>query len=241
MRVTVAAWALAGAAACVQARQTGEPCQDKTECQGGLCIQEHVRDEPTGWKGGTCSGTCTADQDCGTGKVCRTLDDENHCLQGCQRANQCRNGYVCHPTWGACIPSCLNDGWRCQDGTACRANGLCVVGIIDSPGGNAMGGPCVAAADCSSRYCIDGVTAVAWTDGYCSAPCPDGAACPDGSSCWPLLDGSYCLDSCGYMDGCRNTYVCDTDWNVCLPDCRLGWPCQPGQVCNGRGVCVQRP
>ena len=38
--------------------------------------------------------------------------------------------------------------------------------------------------------------------------------------------------------GCREGYLCETDINACLPDCRTGWACADGFTCGADGHCT---
>jgi len=218
---------------------TGEACGEKSDCRTGLCLMETVRDAATGWTDGYCSDTCTKDTDCSGGCSCRRLGTDGYCLVNCELDSDCRNGYVCNPTWLVCLPDCHNQGWDCGEGLECLDSGHC-----DTPAPvTYIGLAREAAEDCESDLCIpdqdEAGNATYWSAGYCSLLCPEGTECPDGSSCYGLADAFYCLLNCETDDGCREGYICDTDWLACLPDCRLGWPCTILQICEQEsGMCV---
>ena len=213
---------------CRAPTDVGEACEDAGTCDGGVCLTDD------GWTDGHCSAACEEDDACGEGGACRRLQGQGTCLAACDGPTACRAGYVCSPAWAACLPDC-RDGWDCGETLDCRRDGLCG----PPPGDAEIGEVCEAPPDCVSGHCFpEGAegSETGWAGGYCVAPCFSDSECPDGAGCWPLLPGRFCLDGCGGAADCRDGYVCDPDWDVCLPDCRLGWSCGAGR-CDPDGVC----
>ncbi|MCB1153205.1 MAG: hypothetical protein H6684_10580 [Deltaproteobacteria bacterium] len=116
----------------------GAPCDEKDECDSGLCIQEERYDEFTGFTGGICTqycaGSCPGDavcQDAGAG--------EGLCHAACDTTDDCRDGYACTTDTGACVPDCrlssCGDTAVCVEDTGlcapdCRVDGECEAGLV---------------------------------------------------------------------------------------------------------------
>lgn len=222
-------------------RPTGDPCSWGAQCEGGVCINEEQAGLETGWAGGMCTSLCSQGQ-CGPGQNCVDLTDAPYCLPACTANldSHCREGYVCHSLYQVCFPDCRMVDF-CIEGYVCSGAGECV---FDWPLLTPVGGPCQEHADCASGWCLfesgPDSQPTGWQGGTCSLPC--GAGCPPGTSCAVLAGAGWCLQPCmGPPDSpaCREDYICDPDYHVCLPDCRNdGWECGPNFKCNMMGVCV---
>ncbi len=187
----------------------------------------------TGWVGGLCSAPCR-DGACDAGGACVRLDDLLLCVVGCgSDAKACAEGYVCNPTAAACLPDCRL-GWACGDGFSCGAEGgVCALDIATAA---PLGAPCERDYHCASGVCAapyEEAALTGWSDGMCIAPCGS-ASCGEDAACTVFDGASWCLPACvpGAPDGCRDGYGCHPGSEVCLPDCRLGWDCGAGYVCD---------
>jgi hypothetical protein len=99
----------------------GAPCQADGDCAGGgRCVTE-AQDFP----GGYCViFGCSEESPCPGGSECFQLQGgDTVCLDLCQGAEDCRDGYACRPDVGACMPGCEEGG--CPEGTICTDEGLC--------------------------------------------------------------------------------------------------------------------
>ena len=207
----------------------GAACAADRDCASGLCVGEPAA-------GALCASPC-ADGACPDGATCGRLGDYLLCLPACDAAHPCAPDRVCAEALGACLPDCRS-GFDCGDTLSCQPDGRC--DLSPSPGGP-VGAPCAARSDCASGLCFAERDAAdlqtGWSDGMCAAPC-GAAACGAGTGC-VVLDGvSWCLPSCA-AGGCRSGYACSSDLALCLPDCRLGWPCGDAFVCEAAsGECV---
>lgn len=132
-------------AICIQMQETnaGDACMADTDCNAGtlqpFCIQAtDMNGMPSGWEGGYCTAIgCRADSECGTNKLCVTIDmmGTTACFQGCDvgtnGAGVCRMGYQCPDlsqgmNIGACIPACT-DNADCGAGQTCNTmTGQCM-------------------------------------------------------------------------------------------------------------------
>ncbi len=103
------------------------------------------------------------------------------------------------------------------------------------------GYPCEWSGQCRGGICLAAETAAGaatgWTDGLCSAPCPERACDGAAEVCVDLAEGGRCLPACGADPPCRAGYVCAADIGACLPDCRGGFDCGVGRECGTGGLC----
>jgi hypothetical protein len=211
----------------------GGACSSDEACVTSVCIREDDSSSNPAWTGGYCSGNC-ADTACPQG-LCLTLDDgHSYCVSSCGGNQDCRSGYVCSTSVGACLPDCRL-GWSCGPDLICATNsGECTL-PPPVPGDTPLGAPCILNIECASGLCIPDhstTTSTAWAGGSCSQDCAAGG-CPAGAVCAALEDGSaYCVPGCAAANECRASYVCSTSLGGCLPDCRLGWSCGSTLVCN---------
>ena len=108
-------------------------------------------------------------------------------------------------------------------------------------GSGLVGQTCADKSDCASGYCLADIyrgESTGWVGGYCSELCTDASDCPQGSGCHQLETGnSLCLSFCRTDRDCRENYLCDPEWKVCLPDCRQGWDCGSRRECLSNGHC----
>lgn len=207
--------------------ELGGACTSDARCASEICFEETDVDGPTGWTGGACVEPCTP----GCATRCVVVEEQAWCLAACADG-ACRDGYVCQPQTGSCLPDCRG-GWDCGDQFVCGADGLCA---LANPALARVGEPCTDDAQCLSGICFeatDGTTDTGWAGGACAAPCTVECA----SDC-VVFDGQpWCLGSCAQAP-CRDGYVCDPDPQVCLPDCRLGWDCGTNFACGADGTCA---
>jgi hypothetical protein len=234
---------LGGLGACAldhpEVRPNGAPCVDHRLCDSGLCLLERLNGAATGWTDGMCSERCAGA--CGPLEACVYLDSAAFCLPSCEAASEpCRDGYVCQPQLSACLPDCRL-GWDCGLYLTCAAeDGLC---RVPTAPGAAVGAPCAGPGDCATGLCLtesDASGLTGWSEGTCTAPCPDGA-CDDGA-CLRVDEYLLCVGACASGEPCREGYVCHARLGARVPDCRLGWSCGDALVCGEGGECeVARP
>ena len=103
----------------------GASCGAHEHCASGLCILPIDADGlGTGWTAGTCTRSCPL-EGCGVDQACVRIVSQPLCLASClPGAAACRQGYVCSPPHGACLPDC-NAGAPCPPGASCQTSGLC--------------------------------------------------------------------------------------------------------------------
>ena len=220
----------------------GQPCNLDSECDSGWCIAPTDDDGFTGWTKGVCTAPCP-DGSCVDDFQCVALDGKAFCLPACGPEAPCREGYACNPQTKACLPNCQNPGWDCGDGFNCNPEGICQ---YNWPQLTPIGGPCDEDFDCAAGWCIeesnDEGQPTGWVDGNCMVPCGPMKACPPQSSCMVLMGNGFCLPACfgpPQSPDCREDYVCDPDFHVCLPNCHNhGWSCGPQFVCQQDGTCM---
>lgn len=92
------------------APNVGAPCRAVVECRApegleAVCIAEvDLQGRPTGYPGGSCVAVgCTFDADCGEGNRC-VPGTMPYCVPACTTDDECRPGYACEPSVGACTP-----------------------------------------------------------------------------------------------------------------------------------------
>lgn len=105
-------------------------------------------------------------------------------------------------------------------------------------GGNTLGGPCLADADCTTGQRCD----TTLPDGMCTRSCTADADC-GGKTLWGCLKGR-CHPRCNpraILNPCRDKYACQINENraLCVADCRVQPCATSGWVCDaGSGLCV---
>jgi hypothetical protein len=261
----------------------GDPCVNGAECADGYCQNIGF---PAGTCSKLCAGQgdCPAGSACsrnpsGGGTLCL-----KSCAQA-GTATGCRTGYVCEKALSAldgtavCFPGCLSQA-DCSGGTAtCDGRGFCCGGTsaaccggtscnpgnacdqgyckLSGPVTEAIGGPCTAANQCTSAFCITAVPGPAapctqgcWPQGYCSVNACTAGSCPGGSSCSPYIaNGAKCLQNCAFdggAGGCRVGYICDRNTvpgtptqGTCNYRCNAAADCPPGASCESGFCCGQ--
>ena len=226
--------------------EPGDSCRSAADCGEGTCIDE--------WPGGYCTGSCSADADCGTDGTCVQVDRTTFiCLDNCDPDDgaACREGYGCttDPFFGnVCIPGCRSND-DCPDGLECDpAGGDLGEGSCFDPEGE-VGASCEDASECpAGGVCLD-EPINGWPRGSCITTGCDTATndgCPDGSECaFESRFGGLCVQGCATSDDCRDDYGClpsaeFPDRTVCQPACADDSACSSGLVCNpGLGTCDQ--
>ena len=115
---------------------TGQPCTTTQQCQppqNGLCVQENLFGQNSGYVGGYCSATCSAMQPCAAGATCVTESVFGQVQSTCRATcaapgtqSTCRAGYVCQSGANSTSPAFCRA--RCDNGgllSACPANQMC--------------------------------------------------------------------------------------------------------------------
>lgn len=213
--------------------QAGAACENESQCYPDVAEGTLVGDALclSDVRGGYCTHTCTADEDCCAAEgecatqivqVCSPFQStgDTMCFLSCESED---------------IPDDTDPQQYCQREAnpdfICRSSGggannrkICV------PGDCGVGAACGSDEDCSG----DLTCALALTGGYCTrAGCTMDADCPDGSSCvdWDD-DSSYCMVQCSTASDCgfcrgedlRATCTDEVDFadgdptTVCVPD-----------------------
>jgi len=241
--------------------ETGQPplnCRDDCDCYTGeSCISGTC--QPTGGD----QQTCTTDDDCPDGQVCKgnkcvnesctTRDDcappACICVDGectapppvCQGDDDCCSGYRCN--FGTCVPE--NVG--CQSDDECKAidpeyprcvDGQCVQECINDidcplPGQVCVDNHCIS-PDCTVESCDPGQ----WcdvNDGQCKPGCDENSDCTPPDTC------DYSSHQCGQTDCCGGvcdpaTQYCDSLTCQCVDMCQTDADCPTGFTCNS-GKC----
>jgi hypothetical protein len=171
-------------------RTVGEACTTDAACSvGSICA--------TSMPGGLCTYSCAGDT-CPSGAVCTDLRASGSamlCSKACSAPTDCRSGYTCCPSLGACVPqaSCPpnRSGAVSADlGKACPAAG-CAAGEI-------------CAADPSP-----GIPNPEFPGGACTAACnpKDQTTCPANGKCVSTSTGSFCFPSCTVPTDCSGSLV----------------------------------
>jgi hypothetical protein len=250
-----------------QACCAGEVCAGAAHCDGGNCVANLANgqpcDEPSDCQSGICnatSGICCG-QSCGAGVACvgaGTTCDDPTCGgsgQACCAGNACDSGACsrnlrCEPCGdlnqiccfdshnipycngglgcpdGACWPAecggpneACCDGTRCQNGLVCDTAQICRVPC----GGN--GQVCCAGGTCGSGLACDGQSCRAC--GALNQACCAGDVCAAGLECGASFSGNQtkCVANCGAAG------------ETC---CRAGGAavCDAGLECNANAQCV---
>ena len=165
----------------------GSACTEKSECSSGLCLLQEEYGAATGWTGGVCTASC-AGSTCGNG-VCVALESSSYCLGACQRASDCRQGYVCDTVVGACLPDCQKGFW-CGSKLTCQKDGTCGVNSLTTNPRGTVG--CVSNGDCAGSACPTSATKGCLcaldpsTQKTCQLACTLASDCPNGPNGSPL-------------------------------------------------------
>ncbi|HEV8548050.1 MAG TPA: hypothetical protein VGQ57_03460 [Polyangiaceae bacterium] len=102
----------------------GDACTGNTDCASGLCTAAQATSTGTAWSGGYCTALCGPSTPCPAPAQCITYSDGSSCAAACATATDCRAGYVCSASVGACLPDC-RQGFSCG-ALACNAStGAC--------------------------------------------------------------------------------------------------------------------
>lgn len=104
----------------------GAPCVANADCSTGLCTPAQSTSAGTTWSGGYCTSLCSASAPCAAPTKCVDYSDGSSCAAACTTSTDCRTGYVCAASVGACLPDC-RQGWACGSELACdSATGACI-------------------------------------------------------------------------------------------------------------------
>ena len=98
----------------------GGPCTIDESCTTGAGNREANQDGQRSWVGGYCSGYCSQ-TDCPGAACVEFADGQSYCAAVCSQASECREGYVCSTTKGACLPNC-GLGWSCGTELTCNVD-----------------------------------------------------------------------------------------------------------------------
>ncbi len=173
-----------GGAPCTVAGQQGQCANGTMQCQNGQL-------------------TCVQNQQPQT-ESCNALDDD--CNGQIDEGDLCAQNEICYK--GSCVPKCDSGEFKCNPGTVCNTDGVCVD------------------TQCVNVTCEAGKVCVA---GVCQAAC-DGVVCPFGQSC---INGA-CLDPCATIS-CDSDFVCTA--GVCTLKCGCA-ACPASKVCDDQsGKC----
>ena len=77
----------------------GGPCMNNTECEFLLCQPGPLT------PGGTCTSSCSRDQDCSAGSSCAVTENGWYCLVNCASNADCRTDYSCQQLVKAPAPT----------------------------------------------------------------------------------------------------------------------------------------
>lgn len=166
---------------------------------------------------------CTVAGDCLSGFCVDGLCCDGACDDACEACDLGGSEGSCAPVPGASDPAD-----ECPDG-ACDGAGACKLDL---------GQACVAANECFSGFCADGVccgAACGDDDTDCQACSVAAGAAVDGT-CAPLAAGTVCREAdavCGGEESCDGTSPdCPTD--LAAPD---GTPCDDDDACTSDDSC----
>ncbi len=250
------AGACGGAGACK--KDLGQTCALGVDCLSGNCVDGRCCNT-------TCAGTCLAcnlQASLGTcAAVPKGADPSSECTGGaCDGAGSCKSedAQACtgpaqclsaHCYDGACCNVECDD--LCQSCAQTGSEGKCLpwavgtdpdeecaVGACDGAGACTFdpGQGCIAAADCSSGTCVDGVCCASVCGGLCEACNLPGSA----GICAPVPHGADPALECP-GGACNGQYACALDLGrACIAggDC-LGANCVDGVCCSSEcgGTC----
>lgn len=157
-------------------------------------------------------------------------------------------------TYGGPGAQCDFRDRACRDGFECSTDGVCVLDCTEC-GSLIPGDTCVAAADCRSGVCVEGLCCDAACDGVCSSCAGRRTGQPDGA-CSVVLEsaaphpecGGAACDGEGHCKGsrgssCANARQCDSgfcyDGLCCNEDCGgLCEACSRALTANADGFCL---
>lgn len=245
----------------------GQACASNADCLNDNCIDGACC---TSFCTGTCmtcegSGVChfvgfgSSDPDtCGVGLVC---NGAGTCGKGngsaCGAANECLSGHcvdgvccntTCDGTCRACGTGTCSLVKNASDPDTCAAPKVCDGNAACK---NPNGAPCLAAAECSSGNCVDGVCC----NSTCSGACKACNLAPNVGQCSNLLAGT--IDTCPQPTSCngygacwqKNGSACGADYEClsgfCADDVCCDSACEGDCVkCNAAGAagtCTPEP
>jgi hypothetical protein len=182
--------------------QTGSVCEGPEQCYPDVADGELLGDALclTRVRGGYCTHTCTADDDC-----CAAPDECETDLEQVCSPFESTGQMMCFLSCEAdAIPDDRDEQEYCQQEASrdfiCRSSGggstnrkVCV------PGDCGVGAACGSDADCGS----DLSCSLSIRGGYCTVACSVTSDCPTGSRCAALNDDeSYCYRECAAESDC---------------------------------------
>lgn len=186
---------------------TGSPEETASSCEAAAqCFQDiEVAGDPICLdrvRGGHCTHTCEADEDCcAVARECTTDLDQvcapfestgkNMCFLSCEREDVEDSDYEDE---GEYCQRLVNPDFICRSsGGGSNNRKICV------PGDCGVGASCATEADCEKGLeCVTGVRG-----GYCGlAGCRSSADCPSDTACVRSGDVTFCAKGCGADSDC---------------------------------------
>jgi len=223
-----------------------------TRCLGSLAVVAALSFMVAACGDDATQATCSADQQCGTGKICvssacvaQECGGNGDCLNGDQACIQVSGGSFCSAVECGCATcSPCGDGKTCNNGTCvgttscdpvsapCSGSDICDAGTC-----RACAGAECPTSDCTVTPCTGGKVCNTTTK-LCETPaqtaaecasCANDEGCP-GAKCQPLATGNACLLSCDTNNDCETGFECGN--HLCAP---VEGRCE-GCLVNGCGV-----
>jgi hypothetical protein len=242
----------------------GDPCDNPSQCCGGLCKNGGCTKCPgdlTACDGqcvdlqtdpdhcGDCAASCAIGQRCVDGTcVCDAQSCPNGCCddqQTCQRGTSdqaCGDGGAACQACGPCATcdgtTCAGQSAVCCGDTAVCADGVCTPCAADAPCRNGACGCDPGFHPCGAQCVRDDDVAHC---GTACDPCPTSVCSPatcDGTACGRAPIAGCCDDDgeCDDSDVCT-TDTCDQATHTCRHAPSDGAACGDGGLCCGGGCC----
>lgn len=235
--------------------QTGEACDEDTQCASGACVGEKEAKH--------CVELCAEDLSCpddqgcflvGPRKVCLTPLDDRTAGEACETPRQCGSGRcvaVEHVgTGGFCVDACGEGGACASEGHACVTLDIgaqvCVPAAED-------GTPCHTPEICQNGRCVTDVDGEA----ICTGVCGEGDTCAEGWTCvhddegtpicMPRLDDRQAGEPCESARECASGTCASFQGHgaLCAEPCGPDNTCPDGELCwetdSGTGLCGPPP
>lgn len=246
---------------CVNGACAWETCPGGTCSANEVCADWLYRDEPpSNYEGAVYPDTaiCLEPGTVALAGACQRHDDcasllcaNGQCVEGCSTSGDCTTGacVVGDSTMGGAASYCMANAcngcaadevcfpWenRCSRYRPCGIDGACGPGLAcanDFTCRPTCGttSDCVAGENCTWRW-IQTPNGMGQQAQICEAATTSNCAqCAAGESC---LDNGQCsrYAPCGNNGACPNGTLCNTQMNLCQPDCASSADCASGEVC----------